>query len=98
MPGNEIGIAEGVETALAVMELDCRPCWAALGAQRLGRVSVPSSVKRIHLYADNDRAGKACAQKAAAAFLMQGFDVTIHSPPKAVKDFADALTMKDTLR
>ena len=44
-------IAEGVETALAAMELTGVPCWACLGAQR------PVSVREVHIFADDDDTG-----------------------------------------
>ena len=53
-PGELIGLAEGIETALSVTELFGVTCWAVLGAERLGRVKIPHHTASVHIYADPD--------------------------------------------
>jgi putative DNA primase/helicase len=49
-----IGIAEGIETALAAQQDMGIPCWAAANANLLEQVQVPESVKSVVIFADED--------------------------------------------
>jgi putative DNA primase/helicase len=53
-PGEELGIAEGIETALAVHLATTMPVWAGLSAGNLEKLWLPPGVRRICIYADND--------------------------------------------
>ena len=86
----ELGLAEGVETALSVMRLSGIPCWASLGGERLAKLALPPNVARVIIFADN---GGACyAEQARSAYLAQGRAVEIQFPPDGFKDFNDVLT------
>ncbi|MBK8221016.1 MAG: toprim domain-containing protein [Candidatus Obscuribacter sp.] len=61
--GSEVGIAEGIETAIAAHILFKTPVWAALSASFMPLIEIPDGIRLIHIYADND-ANKA-GQKAA---------------------------------
>lgn len=50
----QLAIAEGIETALAVHLATSKPVWAALNAGNLEKLWLPATVKRVCLYADND--------------------------------------------
>jgi hypothetical protein len=86
-----LGIAEGVETALAAMELSGIPCWASLGAQRLARVWLPEIVRTVYVFADNDEPGRKAATQAADRYATQGRRVLIRRPPAGLNDWNDAL-------
>jgi len=49
-----LGIAEGIETALAVTELTGALCWAAVNCHGLETWEVPESVWRVTIFGDND--------------------------------------------
>lgn len=49
-----LGIAEGVETALAATALHRIPCWAALNAGRLRVWEPPEHVTEVVIFGDND--------------------------------------------
>jgi putative DNA primase/helicase len=49
-----LGIAEGVETARAVLRDKGIPCWAAGDAGRLGEFVWPADVKHLVIFGDND--------------------------------------------
>jgi putative DNA primase/helicase len=85
--GESLGIAEGVETALAAMQIANVPVWATLGAQRLANVAIPASVKKLHIFADADRPGQDAAEKAARTY--HDYVVKIHTPRAPFGDFAD---------
>lgn len=63
--GEELAIAEGVETALAIHLSTGKPVWAAVNAGNMEKLWLPETVRRICIYADNDADagydGQACA-------------------------------------
>jgi len=85
----ELGLAEGVESALAATELTGIPCWAVLGAERLDQIFIPPDVRRVHLFADNDAAGQFALQKATKRYK-RWFAVR-QCTPVGVKDYNDLL-------
>lgn len=50
-----MGIAEGIETALAVHEMEGIPVWSSSNAQMMKVIEIPESVKELNIYADNDK-------------------------------------------
>jgi putative DNA primase/helicase len=54
-PGTVLTIAEGMETALAVMEGTGLPVWCAVNALLLENFVPPSQVDRVLVFADKDR-------------------------------------------
>ena len=63
-----MGIAEGVETALSAMQMTGMTVWASLGAPRLDKVWLPPSVETVHIFGDNDDAGRKAVERAARAY------------------------------
>jgi putative DNA primase/helicase len=59
----ELGIAEGIETAFSAARMDRRPVWAAINAPLLAKFEPPVGVKRLAIYADRDEAGLEAAAK-----------------------------------
>lgn len=55
--GPMLRVAEGIETSLGVMLLTrCRvPVWATLSTSGMVNFQIPAGVKRLEIYADNDR-------------------------------------------
>ena len=101
-PYAELAVAEGIETALAVMHATGTPVWATVSANGMESLRVPADVKRILVFADKDRSGT--GQRAARILEMRlsaeghGVEVIIpHQPiPDGVKgiDWLDVLTGK----
>ena len=85
-----LGLAEGVETALAATQLHGVPCWAACGA-RLDRIALPQQVRRVILFADSDLPGRSTAERAARRARAEGRCAEIHIPEKEGTDWADVL-------
>lgn len=94
----ELSVAEGIETALAVHARTGKPVWAALSAGNMERLWLPATVKRICIYADNDADseydGQACAFALARRLKKDGKNkavrqVEVFVPRQAGSDWAD---------
>ena len=90
--GEKLGLTEGIEDALSVMQADpTLPCWAVLGAEGFKSVVLPPSVRELVLLADADPVGVRAVNEAAVRFRAEGRDVRIATPPTGCKDFNEAL-------
>jgi putative DNA primase/helicase len=78
----EMGIAEGIETAIAAKMLTGIPTWAALNTSLMSGWSPPQGTKRVHIFADHDRhyAGHAAAYALAHRLVLKGIEVELHIP------------------
>jgi phage/plasmid primase-like uncharacterized protein len=78
----ELGVAEGVETALAAHAVSRMPVWACVSATLLEQVEVPSNVRKLVIWADLDRSerGGQAAEKLADRMERAGKRVQIHLP------------------
>lgn len=89
-PRGRLGLAEGVETAIAAAVLNrSMPVWATCGASRLGSVAIPEGVDWIRIYGDNGDAGLEHAHRAAHAYFQRGYKVEICFPEPRYGDWAD---------
>lgn len=91
----ELGIAEGIETALSAAVLFGLPCWAALNATLLRQWEAPATVKRVRVFADNDAncTGQAAAYELARK-LADKLTVSVEVPARADTDWNDILLEK----
>jgi putative DNA primase/helicase len=88
--GSRLGLAEGIETALSVTALFGVPCWATLGAERFGLVSVPADVRELLLFLDHDRGGRRAERLAREAFRNIAH-IAVRYPERAGDDWNDVL-------
>jgi hypothetical protein len=85
-----LGIAEGIETALSIMQgFDWRPVWAASSAGAIRSFPVLPGIEALTIFADLDCAGMEAAKACASRWFEAGRDVRIIAPPAQVKDFND---------
>ncbi|WP_407194387.1 toprim domain-containing protein [Bradyrhizobium sp. STM 3566] len=89
---DELGIAEGIETAFAAMQMFGVPTWAALNAGGVEKFEPPPEVRRLVIYGDNDRNGT--GQRAAyslASRLAGRLAVDVRIPARTGDDWNDVL-------
>jgi len=94
--GMTLGIAEGIETALAARALYSLPVWAVLGAPRLGRITIPECVGRIIIFADNGEVGEKAAERAREGYEAQGLETIVEFPPPEFSDFNEWLQSRQS--
>ena len=83
-----VHIAEGPETTLAVYQAVKEPCLSTLSASNLKQLSLPSSIKEVHIWADNDKSetGQKAARHLAENLFNLGKKVFIHLPQRTNAD------------
>lgn len=88
-----LGIAEGIETALAAMAMWRIPVWAATSSTLLAKWEPPAWARRIVIMSDNDAkfGGQAAAYNLAHRLACEPFslDVQVWMPHGLDTDFAD---------
>lgn len=87
-PEGVLGIAEGVETALAAWHVHGIVTWAALSAAVLAKFEPPAGVERLVIFADRDVAGLEAAWKLRDKLTIPA-QLSVPTPP--AKDWADVL-------
>lgn len=98
-PGEELAIAEGIETALAVTIMTGLPCWATCSSGGMKKFDVPEGYERVRKYrifADNDapdrfgrRAGNDAAKDLQDRLRAKGLIATVALPKFTNFDFGD---------
>lgn len=88
-----IAVAEGIETALAIMLATEIPTWAALSTSGLRNLILPRVVETVFIGVDNDGngAGQAAACAVAERWQGEGRDVRLAMPHRIGSDFNDVL-------
>jgi putative DNA primase/helicase len=91
-PAKGMGVAEGIETAIAATMLYHIPVWAALNTSLMKTWQPPPVAEEIVIFADADQhfAGHAAAYALAHRLVKRGLKVQIEFPTHG-KDFNDML-------
>lgn len=90
-PGEVMGVAEGIETALAAGNRFEVPTWAAVSATRLAAWVPPMGVREVLVFVDNDAnfCGHAAGYRLAHRLALKGLTVSVHVAPRVGSDWAD---------
>ncbi len=90
---DELGIAEGIETALSATALFNVPCWAAINSNGLAKWSPPEGVKSVVIFGDNDAkfGGHQAAFALAHRLACRGLAVRVEIPSSVGDDWNDVL-------
>ena len=90
---HELGIAEGVETAMSCYQAFGIPTWSCLSAGSMREFVVPKGVTKLFIFADNDASltgiSAANALKEKAEF--SGLEVIVNIPTNVGDDWNDVL-------
>lgn len=92
-PTGIMGIAEGIETALACFKLTGIPTWAAYSANLLEQFEPPEECKHLIIFGDNDMnfTGHKVSFSLANRLSLKGLDVEVRIPELPGTDWADSL-------
>ena len=90
-----IGIAEGIETALAALMASSVPTVAAYCANNLAHWRWPIGVQRIVIFADHDKAGAEAADTLRARALAAGIRIQTLTPETPGQDWADVWSTRE---
>lgn len=91
--GERLGIAEGIETAIAAAKRFRVPVWSAINSTLLAKWEPPAGVKEVLIFGDCDAkfGGQAAAfQLAHKLSGRMGLEVQVHIPERAGLDWADS--------
>jgi putative DNA primase/helicase len=90
-----LGIAEGIETAIAASELFEVPVWSCISAQGIESFEPPAGIREVIVFADNDAnfAGQKAAFAAAHRLKLRGFEVEV-VVPEIIGDWLDVLNRR----
>jgi hypothetical protein len=91
-----LGLAEGIETALSATSLFGIPCWATLGNERFGLVSIPESVRELYLFVDHDEGGRLAERRARNAYAIANRRIATQVPETPGFDWNDELVARQT--
>ena len=89
--GEQLAVAEGIETALSVMQITKLPTVAALSAAGMRSLRWPPQVRRLWIAADNDQVGLKAADVLLERALRAGLRAHIKIPARGKNDFNDLL-------
>jgi Toprim domain len=85
--GEQLAVAEGIETALSVQQITNLPTVAALSAAGMRSLRWLPQVRRLWIAADNDEVGRGAAEALLARALRAGLDAHIKLPARGKNDF-----------
>lgn len=90
--GDRIGVAEGIETAIAAAKRFRVPVWSVLNSTMLAKWTPPASVREVLIFGDNDPkfGGQAAAYALAHRLAARNrLAVQVHIPAQSGHDWAD---------
>lgn len=90
-----IGVAEGIETALAASLGAGLPVCAAYSANNLAAWCWPTGTRRLVIFADHDQAGQKAAQALLVRAQAAGVQAIVRTPSEPGLDWCDVWAQRD---
>ena len=84
-----LGVAEGIETALAASLGSNVPTWSTYSAGGLAGFAWPDGIRKLIVFGDNDDAGRKAATELRDRARTRGLACSIMTPTTAGQDWAD---------
>jgi len=97
--GDTLGVAEGIETALAAHAISQMPVWSTISAVLMEQLEVPPHIKRVVIWADRDTSerGIQAASVLAERLEKKGIHVEVYLPPVMLSDGVKGVDWLDVL-
>ena len=91
---DHVGVAEGIETAIAANQLFGIPTWATIGTTIMESFEPPEGVRKVTVFADCDAnyAGQSAAYRLANRLYLKDHIVNVEVPDHG--DWADTLSIR----
>jgi putative DNA primase/helicase len=88
---DEVGVCEGIETAIAARLLFNIPVWAAISAHGLEVFEPPQGVFKVHIFGDNDAnyEGQGAAAILARRMARKKLEICVNIPDEPGTDWLD---------
>ncbi|MBM3522436.1 MAG: hypothetical protein FJX57_05715 [Alphaproteobacteria bacterium] len=86
-----LGVAEGTETALAILSAGWHPIWATGGTAGLTAFPVLDGIEVLTIFSDADPPGRRAAETCAKRWAEAGREVAIFEPHTEGTDFNDTI-------
>lgn len=98
-PNDRLGIAEGIETAIAAQHKFGIPTWSVLSTGGMKTFDPPAGVRYLTIFADNDEnfAGQTAAYDLARRLAGTLDQIDVKVPPTAGADWLDILNAEQRL-
>lgn len=89
--GGVLGVAEGVETALAATAIFEIPVWSTINSANLQKWQPPQGCEEVAIFGDHDAkyGGQAAAYALAHKLAVKGIVTSVHIPSTPGEDWAD---------
>jgi putative DNA primase/helicase len=83
----DMGIAEGIETALSAQKIFGMPVWACMSAPGIAGLPALPGLRHLTIFADHDEAGLKAAKTCALRYQEKGIDAEVRYPDEAGEDW-----------
>lgn len=100
LPENGVlGVAEGIETALAVIRATGMPCWSVISTGIMTSVKIPDTVHTVIIWADLDASmgGQIAAETLKHRLVEEGYRVIVMLPQRPIPEDAKSVDWNDVL-
>ncbi len=100
MPDNGVlGVAEGIETALAVIRATGMPCWSLISTGIMTSVKIPDTVHTVIIWADLDASlgGQMAAETLKNRLVEEGYRVIVMLPQRPIPENGKSVDWNDVL-